>query len=66
MGSWFSDRPRLNLFDAWHLNDGRESCDVGLKGDLFRGIRLSEQLLYYIKVSIVLFLSSSRDKFTLL
>ena len=27
--------------------DGRESCDVGLKSDLFRGIRrLSEQFLY--------------------
>ena len=28
------------------LHDGRESCDVGLKGDLFRGIELSEQFLY--------------------
>ena len=23
---------------AWHLHDGRESCVVGLKSDLFRGI----------------------------
>ena len=34
------------LFRAWHLHDGGENCDIGLKGDLFRGIRLSEQFLY--------------------
>ena len=45
IGSWFSDRPRLNCV-TWHLHDGRESCDFGLKGDLFRGIRLFEQFLY--------------------
>ena len=31
---------------TWHLHDGRKSCDVGLKGDLFRGVQLSEQFLY--------------------
>ena len=31
---------------TWRLHDGRESCDVGLKSDLFRGIRLSERNLY--------------------
>ena len=44
MGSWFSDRLRLN-FLAFYI-DGQESCDVGLKSDLFREIWLSEQFLY--------------------
>ena len=50
---------------TWHLHDGRESCHVGLKSDLFRGILLSKQFMdykkYYFNVK-----SSSRNKFTLL
>ena len=37
------------------LGDLGESCDVGLKGDLFRGIQLSEQFSYYNKVFLLRF-----------
>ena len=40
---------------TWLLRDGRESCDVGLKGELFRGIRLSEKFLYENKVLLLRF-----------
>ena len=60
MESWFSDKLRLPEFLSfcvtWHLHNGRESCDVGLKSDLFRGIRLSEQFLYLNKVLLLRFL----------
>ena len=36
----------LSFCVTWPLHDGRESCYVGLTGDLFRGIQLSEQFLY--------------------
>ena len=29
------------------VHDGRESCHVGLKSDMFRGILLSKQYSYY-------------------
>ena len=32
-----------------HLQDGRDSCHVGLKSDLSRGIRLSEKFMYQKK-----------------
>ena len=41
---------------TWPLHDGRESCYVGLKGDLFRGIQLSELFLYSNKVLLLRFL----------
>ena len=50
MGSWFSDclatLKFLSFCVTWHLHDRRESYDVGLKGNLFLGIQLSEQFLY--------------------
>ena len=39
----------------WPLHEGRESCDVGLKSDLFRGIQLAEQFLYWNKVLLLRF-----------
>ena len=39
----------------WPLHDGRESCYVGLKDDLFQGIQLSEQFLYLNKVTLLRF-----------
>ena len=40
---------------TWHLHDGRESCDVDLKGHLFRETQLSEQFLYWNKVLLLRF-----------
>ena len=40
---------------TWPLHDGRESCYVGLKGALFRGIQLSEQFLCKNKVLLLRF-----------
>ena len=44
----------------WHLHNGRESCDVGLKRDLFRGIWLSEQFLIIIIIIIIFNISIAR------
>ena len=50
----------LSFCVTWHLPfthvDGRESCDVGLKGDLFGGVRLPEQSLCWKKVLLLRFL----------
>ena len=48
MGSWFSDRLSLNFQAfAWRgIYMTGEGAVVGLKGDLFQGIQLSEQILY--------------------
>ena len=49
---------------TWHLHDGRESCHVSEKIDLFREFDYLNSLCS--KKSIIsMFLSSSRDKFTL-
>ena len=45
----------LSFCVTWHFHDERESSDVGLKGDLFWGIQLSEQFLYENKVSLLRF-----------
>ena len=39
-----------------HLHDGRESCHAGQKSDLFRGIWLSEEFMYFKKVFFKSFL----------
>ena len=56
MGSWFCDRLRLNfLAISQHLHEGR----VGKKSDLFRvlfrGIWLSEQILYWKRYYFIVF-----------
>ena len=45
---------------TWPLHGGRESCYVGLKSDLFRGIQLSEQFLYINLGKTFLLISSVR------
>ena len=52
----------LSFCVTWHLHDGRESCDVGLNGDLFRGIRRSDAELQHLPcLQIMVFLKTSHQ-----
>ena len=60
--TWYTTLDFLSFCLTRHLHDGRESCHVGLKSDLFRG----NLAIWTVHVFILMFLSSSKDKLTLL